>query len=75
MLDLKRSAFIVALGVAIAGTSAPAFAQRFQDGFAPSRAQALHDCSGTAKSYPETTWGNREIDQYRACMMQHRQPE
>jgi hypothetical protein len=39
------------------------------------RAAALRKCSAIAARYPESTWGDMEIDQYRACMAEHGQVE
>jgi hypothetical protein len=39
------------------------------------RAAAIHQCSGAAARYNEYTWGDMEIQQYRACMAQHGQVE
>jgi hypothetical protein len=39
------------------------------------RAAALRKCSAIAARYPESTWGDMEIDQYRAYMAEHGQVE
>jgi len=54
-----------------------AFAQPNADKAAAgaARAAAIHGCSAVAARYTEYTWGNMEIDQYRACMSVRGQTE
>ena len=39
------------------------------------REAALQECSIESRQYTETTWGDMQMQKYRACMMQHGQPE
>ena len=39
------------------------------------REAALRECSVKSRQYLETTWGDMQMFQFRACMMQHGQPE
>ena len=39
------------------------------------RAAALRECSAQSRAYSESTWGDMQILQERACMAQHGQPE
>jgi hypothetical protein len=63
-----------ALGLVIATTVSPSFAQR-GDRASTSRAQALQDCNAEAGKYSEHLWGNVGRDIYRACMANRGQPE
>jgi hypothetical protein len=61
-----------ALAICIAS---PAFAQGRPDYVSGARAAAIHQCSAVAAQYKEYTWGDMEIQQYRACMAVHGQVE
>jgi len=64
----------IALGLAIAATAAtPSLAQRGDMGAA--RTQALHQCNATANKFTQHTWGDWQLDEYRACMSRHGQQE
>ncbi len=64
----------IALGLAIAATLAtPSLAQRAD--MSAGRTQALHQCNATANKYSQSTWGDWQLDEYRACMSQHGQQE
>src|SRR5262245_14405978 len=39
------------------------------------REAALRECSVKSRQYTETTWNSMQAFQFRACMMQHGQPE
>jgi hypothetical protein len=83
---MKKVAAAVALATLIAS---PAFAQPYNahrldrpwvgpNGrieISAARAAALRECSAIAARYPEYTWGNMEIFQYRPCMAEHGQVE
>jgi hypothetical protein len=65
-----------ALGFAITAVASPSFAQKSENhNSAAARAAAIHECSVLASRYVEHTWGDTEIDQYRACMAAHGQKE
>jgi hypothetical protein len=80
---------MLVLGVALAAlVASPAFAQYtaygavtpfgsppFVQGGAKARAAAIRQCSAVAAKYTEYTWGDMEIQQYRACMAEHGQVE
>ena len=38
------------------------------DGINAHRAAAIRDCTNMSGKFSESTWGNREFDEYRACM-------
>jgi hypothetical protein len=65
----------IAVGLAVAAAASPSFAQRGEDGMSGARAKALRDCSTMSDKFTQYTWGSTQLDQYRACMMQHGQPE
>lgn len=44
-------------------------------GSAAERDSALRECSVISRRYQQTTWANMDIQQHRACMAQHGQPE
>src|SRR5215475_5456124 len=44
-------------------------------GSATERDSALRECSVISRRYQQTTWANMDIQQHRACMAQHGQPE
>jgi hypothetical protein len=65
----------IALGLAVAVTVVtPSVAQRGKVTTA-ARAKALRECSIAADRFIQHTWGDFEIDVYRACMARHGQPE
>lgn len=39
------------------------------------RAAAIHECNTKAEKYTITTWGNTQLQVYRACMAEHHQME
>lgn len=53
-------------GVAGAGRTNPMSA---------AREAAVRACAAEARRYPQATWGNMDIHQYRTCMMQRGQAE
>src|SRR5215468_9403055 len=42
---------------------------------ASARDDALRACSTISRRFTQTTWGNMDIQQHRACMVQHGQAE
>jgi hypothetical protein len=46
-----------------------------EDHMSAARAQALRECNAVASHYPQYTWGDTEITEYRDCMAQHGQQE
>ena len=62
-----------ALGLVIAATASPSFAQASRAN--TTRAQAIQDCNAEAAKYSEHLWGVTEITTYRSCMARHGQPE
>jgi hypothetical protein len=57
---------LIAAAALAALVASPAFAQR---------AALIGACSAMAGKYTEYTWGDMEIQQYRACMAEHGQAE
>jgi hypothetical protein len=53
----------------------PSFAQGSGEHISTARAAAIRRCSTLAQRYTEYTWGDMEIQQYRACMAGHGQVE
>jgi len=69
-----RICLMAAAIAATAGAATPSIAQSYRPALS-ARAHAIQVCSGQQKTYPEYTWGDREIEVYRSCMSQHGQPE
>jgi hypothetical protein len=74
---MRISTLLTALAVMLAASAlaTPSFAQRSEEGMSSNRAQALKDCNSQAAKYKQYTWGDYEINAYRACMAQHGQQE
>jgi hypothetical protein len=72
---VKRYLAVFFLELAVVAAASPSFAQRAQDHMSAARAQALRECSAVASRYPQYTWGDTEITEYRDCMAQHGQQE
>ena len=68
---LALPATIAALWMAFAGEAAAETGRQIS----AARATAIHECSVLAGRYSQHDWGNTEIYQYRACMVQHGQQE
>jgi hypothetical protein len=83
-------ALAVALAAGVAASPAlaksraahPGFEARAQatgetaaDHMSGGRARAIHDCSVQASKFPEHSWGDRDIIEYRTCMAEHGQIE
>jgi hypothetical protein len=74
----RISKFLAALVVplAIYALATPSFAQRSEGQITSSaRAAAIRDCTSKAGKLKQYTWGDAQIDTYRACMAQHGQRE
>jgi hypothetical protein len=73
---MRISTLLTALAVVLAASAlaTPSFAQR-SEGMSDSRAQALKNCNAEAAKYKQYTWGDYEINAYRACMAQRGQQE
>jgi hypothetical protein len=74
MMRISTLLTALAIGLAASALATPSFAQR-SEGMSDSRAQALKSCNTEAAKYKQYTWGDMEIDTYRACMSQHGQQE
>jgi len=74
---LRISKFLAALVVplAIYALATPSFAQRSEGQMSSVRAAAIRDCTSKAGKLKQYTWGDTQIDTYRACMTQHSQRE
>ena len=68
MQRISKSLAMFALGLAVSAVATPGFAMTGV------RAKAVHDArkAGKLKQY---TWGDHQIDKYRACMTKHHQAE
>ncbi len=65
----------LALGLVLVALASPSFAQRSEDHMSAARAAAMHECNLKAARYRQYTWGDTEIQTYRACMSEHGQQE
>jgi hypothetical protein len=74
-MTITRKTAALALGLALAAAATPSFAQRAEEGMSGARARALRECNDMANKFTQHTWGDVQIDQYRACMTQHGQQE
>jgi hypothetical protein len=63
----------LALGLAVAATASPSFAQ--SNLASTNRAQAIQDCNAAAAKYSEHLWGSVGRHIYRACMAERGQKE
>ena len=45
------------------------------DGISAQRAAAIRDCMNSSSKYSQSTWGNRQFNEYRACMAGHGEVE
>jgi hypothetical protein len=66
----RLSVVVLRLLAALAFVSAN-YAQTAGYRISVARAAAIHECSILAAKYLDHTWGNREIYEYRACMVTH----
>ena len=64
-------------------TTHPGYAARAQavpgdvarDGMSAQRAAAIRDCANPSDKFSQYAWGNRQFDEYRACMAGHGETE
>jgi hypothetical protein len=75
MRIMTKLAAAVALSAAVAAAATPGFAQRAEEGVSGSRAKALRECNTEANKYTQHSWGDVQIDRYRACMTDRGQQE
>jgi len=75
MMNFKKGLAALAVGIAVTALASPSYAQRGPEKISSQRAQAIHECNLLAARYPQYLWGNMEIYQYRACMVEHGQQE
>ena len=61
----------LALGLAVAASASPSFAQRSEEGMSGARAKALHDCNAEAGKMTQSTSASIQLNMYRPCMAQH----
>jgi hypothetical protein len=81
--QIHKAVVALALGLAVTAGVSPALAKGhaeagYNGGGYPiteARAAALRVCSGGESRFVEYNWGVSEIDNYRACMAEHGQPE
>ena len=60
---------------AVTPFGSPADRQKPQSTMSAAREAAIHECSMKSRQYTETAWGDMQMQQFRACMKQHGQPE
>jgi len=75
MQRVSKTVAALVAGLAIFALVTPSIAQRAEDQMSGARAQALHQCNAQAGKLTQYTWGDHQIDNYRACMAQHGQQE
>ena len=75
MRIMTKLAAAVALSAAVMATASPSLAQRAEEGMSGPRVKALHECNAEAGKMTQSTSASIQLDMYRACMMQHGQPE
>ena len=77
MVAINKYVAGIAFGLAIAAVASPSLAQRSENGnpMTSAREQALRECNGVAGKMSQHTWGDHQIQAYRACMTQHGQQE
>jgi hypothetical protein len=75
MTTTRKTLGALVLGLAVAATASPSFAQRAEEGVSAPRAKALRECNATAGKMTQSTSASIPLDMYRACMMQHGEQE
>ena len=75
MQRVSKTVAALVAGLAIFALVTPSVAQRAEDQMSGARAQALRQCNAQAGKMSQYTWGDHQIDNYRACMAQHGQQE
>jgi len=72
MTITRKTLGALTLGLIVAATASPSFAQRAeQGGMDSARQRALHDCTSESGKMTQYTWGVQQLDKYRSCMAQH----
>jgi len=72
MTTTRKTLGALLLGLAVAATASPSFAQRAeQEGMDSTRARAVNDCSKESNKMTQYTWGVTQLNMYRSCMTQH----
>ena len=82
-LALSLAAVVATPVLAAQRTTHPGHAARAQavpgdaggEGISAQRAAAIRDCMNTSDKFSQSTWGNRQFDEYRACMAGHGEVE
>ena len=69
----KNTLATLALGLMIAGSATPSFAQRADHHSAAARDAAVHDCSVKASKWSNTMWQTQQFTVYSNCMAEHGQ--
>jgi len=67
----KRMAAALASGLAASTLATPSLAQRAEGPMSGTREKALHECNAQAGKLSQHSWGDRQLQNYRSCMMQH----
>jgi hypothetical protein len=69
MITSRKCLASLAFGLAVLAVASPSHARPL------GRATAIHECSVQASRYVEYTWGDMDIQQYRACMAERGEQE
>ena len=72
----KPMAAVLALGLASSTLTTLSFAQRSDEGgMSSAREKSLRDCNTEAGKLIQHSWGDHQVQKYRACMMQNGEQE
>jgi hypothetical protein len=71
MLTMRTALVGLALGLSIAASTSPGFAQRQEDRNGARTQAAIHECSVRAGKYSNTSELTTQSAVYRACMAEH----
>ena len=69
---IRKTPIAIALGLVIAGSATPSFAQRSDHGGA-ARDAAIRDCSVKASQWSNGGWQTQQFAAYSNCMVEHGQ--
>jgi hypothetical protein len=70
---IRKTLTTIALGLAIAGSATPGFAQRSDYRSNAARDAAIHDCNMKASKYSNGAEQTRQFAAYSNCMVEHGQ--
>jgi hypothetical protein len=69
----RKTLTAIAVGLAIASSATPGFAQRSDHRGDTARDAAIHDCSVKASKWSNTMWQTQQFTVYSNCMAEHGQ--